>query len=192
MPKMYVIQTGRTTWDDQTRVDSAPGAPLTESGQQDVQDVAKELASRAISIVYASAGQAEQETAQLVARALGAKVRVNKDLRELDYGLWQGLTREEIKRRQPSLYRQWTEAPASVRPPGGETLQEALERLGEAMRNILKRHRNGGALVVLRPVALGLVKCLLRRDGVESLWDNVNETSSLDVFEAGMNDLDGS
>lgn len=192
MPKMYVIQTGRTTWDDQTRVDSAPGAPLTESGQQDVQDVAKELASRAISIVYASPGQAEQETAQLVARALGAKVRVNKDLRELDYGLWQGLTREEIKRRQPSLYRQWTEAPASVRPPGGETLQEALERLGEAMRNILKRHRNGGALVVLRPVALGLVKCLLRRDGVESLWDNVNETSSLDVFEAGMNDLDGS
>jgi broad specificity phosphatase PhoE len=192
MPRMYVIQTGRTTWDEQTRVESAPGAPLTASGQRDVQDAAKELASQAISIIYASRGQAEQQTARLIADALGAKMRTNKDLRELDYGLWQGLTAEEIKRRQPKLFRQWSEDPGSVRPPGGETLQEAQQRLGRAMRQILKRHRNGGALVVLRPVALGLIKCLLRRDGIESLWRNVHEACCWDVLEADMKDLDGS
>jgi len=192
MPRMYVIQTGRTTWDDQTRVEPAPGAPLTASGQRDVQDAAKELASQAISIIYASRGQAEQQTARLIADALGAKMRTNKDLRELDYGLWQGLTAEEIKRRQPKLFRQWSEDPGSVRPPGGETLQEAQQRLGRAMRQILKRHRNGGALVVLRPVALGLIKCLLRRDGIESLWRNVHEACCWDVLEADMKDLDGS
>ncbi len=192
MPRMYVIQTGRTTWDDQTRVESAPGAPLTASGRRDVQDAAKELASHTISIIYASSGQAEQQTARLVADALGAKVRTQNDLRELDYGLWQGLTQEEIKRRQPRLFRQWSEAPASVRPPGGETLHEAQRRLRKAMKEILKRHRNGGALVVLRPLALGLVKCLVRQDAIESLWRNVDGACCWDVFEADMKDLDES
>jgi broad specificity phosphatase PhoE len=192
MPRMYVIQTGRTTWDEEARVESAPGAPLTASGRKDVQDAAKELASHTISIIYACGGQAEQQTAQLVADALGAKVRTHNDFRELDYGLWQGLTQDEIKRRQPKLFRQWSEDPASVRPPGGETLGEAQQRLCKAVKEVLKRHRNGGALVVLRPVALGLIKCLIRRDGVGSLRQNVHEACCWDVLEADMSDLEGS
>ena len=192
MGKMFVIQTGRTTWDDQTRVESAPGAPLTESGQRDVCDAAKELTAQAISIVYACQGQAEQQTARLIAEALGAKVRIDNDLRELDYGLWQGLTREEIKHRQPKLYRQWTEAPASIRPPGGETLLEAQQRLRKVMKGIIKRHRTGGALIVLRPVARALTKCLVGHDSVESLWQNMHEACTWDVFEADAKDLEAS
>jgi broad specificity phosphatase PhoE len=183
MAKMYVIQTGRTIWDEQTRIESAPGTPLTETAQRDVQDAARELAVHNITTIYASVGEAEQQTAQLIAEAIGAKVRTRKDLRELDYGLWQGLTVQEIRRRQPKLYRQWSEAPASVRPPGGETLDEAQQRLRKAVRDLLKRHRNGNALVVLRPVALGLLRCLAHRETVESLWQNVPGGLTWEPFE---------
>ena len=184
MAKMYVIQTGRTIWDEETRVESAPGAPLTAAGQNDVRDAARELVGFDITTVYASPSQAEQQTAQLIAEALGAKVRTREDLRELDYGLWQGLTVQEIRRRQPKLYRQWSEAPASVRPPGGETLEEVQHRLRKALREVLKRHKNGNALLVLRPVAQGLLKCLLRRAATDLLWQHVDPACTWDVVEA--------
>lgn len=193
MARMYVIQTGRTVWDEQTRVESAPGAPLTEAGQQAVQDAARELGTRtAITTVYASDGQTEQQTAQLVAHLLGAKVRTNRDLREIDYGLWQGLTEEEIQRRQPKLFRQWVESPATVRPPGGESLDEVQQRIAKAVRDILKRHKNGRALVVLRPVALGLLRCLVRRDQIGGLWQNVGRACTWDVLEGDQDLFNGS
>lgn len=192
MPSMYVIQTGRTTWDEQARVESVAGAPLTEAGRQDVQDAAKELTGHAITTLYACCGQAEQQTAEGIAGVIGAKVRIQNELRELDYGLWQGLTLEEIKRRQPKLHRQWLDAPASVRPPGGETLEEAAGRLRAATMGILKRHKAGGALLVLRPVAFGLLKCLLRREAIESIWRNVSEACTWDVLDADVNALSGS
>jgi len=190
MGKMFVIQTGRTTWDDQTRVESVPGAPLTALAEGAVREAARELLAEAISIVYACEGQAERQTAGLIAEALGVKIRIDNELRELDYGLWQGLTREEIKRRQPKLYRQWTESPASVRPPGGETLQEAHQRLRKAMKGILKRHRTGGALIVLRPLARALTRCLVGGNGIESIRQNAYEPCTWDVFEADLKDLE--
>jgi len=192
MARVYVIQTGRTVWDEQARIESTPGAPLAESGQKDVQDASRELAGLAITTIYASGGQAEQETAALLAGALGVKVRTRKDLRELDYGLWQGLTHEEIRRRQPKLFRQWTEAPGSLRPPGGETLQEAAKRLKAAVKDIRKRHRNGDALIVLRPVARGLVQCLRNGGAVESIWQHADSGCHAEPLDAEPEALNGS
>jgi len=174
MGTLYVIQTGRTTWEDEQRLDSAAGAPLTDEGARNVERVARELTNHGLSAVFASEGEAETQTAWLVGQALSLKVHKHNGIREFDYGLWQGLTVEEIKRRQPKVFRQWTEAPASVRPPGGETLEEAQQRLREAVRSIIKRHRNDPVLLVLRPILLGLLRCMLAGENAQGLWRHVD------------------
>jgi len=186
MARMYVIQTGRTVWDEQARIESASGAPLADAGRRDVQVAAAELDVLSITTIYASNGQAEQETARALAERVGAKVRTRKELRELDYGLWQGLTEAEIRHRQPKLFRQWSDAPNSVRPPGGETLPEALDRLKRAVRDIVKRHRNGNAVIVLRPVARALVKCLNNGGEMEGLWQYADDTCHAEPLEADL------
>ncbi len=176
MPKVFVMQTGQTIWEAQDRIESVPGAPLTEVGASDVERAAAELAAcdAGIGIVYACDGESERETAELIARTLGTKVRTEGELRELDYGLWQGLTRDELKRRQPKMFRQWSESPVSVRPPGGETLEEARDRLRAAIKGILKRHKDDAVLLVLRPVAVGLLRCLVTNDPIEMIWNHVD------------------
>jgi len=185
MSKVFVMQTGETIWEVQDRIESVPGAPLTEAGASDVERAAGELADCGADIraVYACAGESEHETAELVAHALGTKVRTEGELRELDYGLWQGLTRDELKRRQPRMFRQWSEAPASIRPPGGETLEEAQDRLREAIKGILKRHKDDAALLVLRPVAVGLLRCLVNNDPVEEIWKHVDNEFTWASYE---------
>ena len=183
MTTVYVVQSGRTVWEDQSRFESPVGSPLTEEGTAAVKSVAKELTKHDIGIIYSSKGESERQTANLVAEVLGAKVRTKNDLREIDYGMWQGLTVEEIKRRHPKVYKRWTESPVSVRPPGGESLEEVQQRLRESMREIVKRHKGGSSLVVLRPVALGLLRCVLDGTPASGVWSMVTPTFTWDSYE---------
>jgi len=186
MTTVYVVQTGETRLEQDQRLQSAAEAPLTEHGQTEVLDAARELLAHKIKTVYAcTAGEGARQTAELVAELLQAKVRDHRDLHEIDYGLWQGLTTEEIKRRQPRVYRRWTKAPASVRPPEGETLAEAQHRLKSALKQIVRRHKNGTALLVLRPVLLGLLKCLAENGALDDLWHHVDPS-----FRWGCYDVD--
>ena len=130
MVTLYVVQTGQTTWEAEQRIESATGAPLSETGLRAAEAIGQDLSGREIATIFACDAEAERQTAEIVAAALGAKLRREKGLRELDFGLWHGLTVEEVRRRHPSLWRQWEESPASVRPPGGETLDEACDRTG--------------------------------------------------------------
>ena len=176
MTQVYVIQTGQTTWQAESRVESPAGSPLTEEGVQAVQDTARELAHHPIKGVYACTfGEADRQTAELISPILHAKVHNRRQLHELDFGLWQGLTVEEIKRRQPRAYRQWSKSPGSTRPPEGETLAEAHARLKGALKEITKRRKDGSVLVVLRPVLAVLLKCLAEDGSLDELWEQMDE-----------------
>jgi len=189
MATLYVLQTGRTVWEEQARIDSAAGVPLAEDGVKDVTSAAHELLGREIGALYACDGEAERQTAELVAEQLGLKIRVEPQLRELDYGLWQGLTIDEVKRRHAKLYRHWLSAPASVCPPGGETVAEAQERLRSAVKGILRRQKDGSVLLILRPVALGLLRCLVAGADADGLWEYVNGNVVWDRYEIDVDSL---
>lgn len=184
MTTVYVVQTGETTLEQNQRLESAAGAPLTDQGQLEVLDAARAMNGCEIKTVYAcTMGEGERQTAELVAGQLKAKVRDKCELHEFDYGLWQGLTTEEIKRRQPRVYRQWTKSPASVRPPEGETLAEAQLRLKAALKEIVRKHKTGTALLVLRPVLMGLLKCLAENDELDDLWRHVDLSFSWGCYD---------
>jgi broad specificity phosphatase PhoE len=168
--RFYAVQTGETTWEKQARLDSLTGAPLSEKGRQDSRRMGMELAPHEPTVIYASGGQAEQETAGLLAEQLDLKIKHEDRLCEIDYGLWQGLTKDEIKRRQPRLHRQWQESPASTRPPGGETLQEAQQRLVAAIRDITRKEKKQSPILVLRPMVMGLLRCRLAKRPIENIW----------------------
>ena len=173
MIKLYVIRTGETIFEAQDRVESAGSAPLSPRGVQEIQAFTAELLGEKIDAIYASDGEAEKQTAELLSKPLKVKVRTVAGLREIDYGLWQGLTMTEIRRRQPRIYRQWTDAPTTVCPPGGETLEDVHRRVSKAVSSILKRHKGNKPLMVLRPVAMGLLRGMLENRSIESLWERV-------------------
>jgi probable phosphoglycerate mutase len=104
-------------------------------------------------------------------------------LRNLDHGLWQGLLVEEVKRKQPKVYRQWQEQPESVCPPGGEMVADAQERVRTALTKILKKHKEGTVgLVVPEPLA-SLVRAYLEQGEVGDLWQAGARHGTWEVIE---------
>ncbi len=183
MARLFVVRTGETIWQAQSRVHAAASAPLTDAGRRAVEHCAGEIAAHGPSDVYFGAGEAERETGDLLAGALGAKRRSTDGLSELDYGLWQGLTVEEIRQRQPTLYRQWLDDPSTIRPPGGESVDEAAERLRSVMRTIGRRRKRSPVVVVLPPVMLGLLRCLMQDEPLDALWRNLDDDFTWTVCE---------
>ena len=116
-------------------------------------------------LVYSSNEQTSLETAEIITKKCGRKNKILAELKEVDAGLWDGLTTEELKRRYPKIFKKWLADPSSVCPPEGEEFQEAYLRLKGAMEWIIWRQAAHRIAIVLGPLAYGLIRCMI--DSVE-------------------------
>jgi probable phosphoglycerate mutase len=90
---------------------------------------------------------------------------------------------DEVRLKQPKVYRQWQDKPQCICPPGGEMLDQATERIRSVMAKLLKRHKEGViGLVVPEPLAT-LVRCLLDHGEVGDLWKAAFEHGRWEVLD---------
>jgi len=181
MLTILLIRTGATEYDRQGRIQGALDVPLSEDGRQQVENAANELldASASISALYAGPSLSSQQTVQILADKLDLKSKTLKNLRNLDQGLWQGMLVDEVRKKQPKVYRQWSEQPDTVCPPEGETLRSARERLQTVVDKLVKKHKTGCVAIVMPPPMANLLRGMLRDDEVTELWKCGNAAGPL-------------
>jgi broad specificity phosphatase PhoE len=183
MLQIVLIRPGSTDYDQQQRIQGTLDIPLNEQGSSEVAQVINELVGKGIETVYASASQPAEQTAQAIAEALGIKWKKLDRMQNLDHGLWQGMLIQDVRRKQPKVYRQWQEQPENVRPPEGEMLSHAQERVRTAMTKLLKRHKEGViGLVVPEPLA-SLVRRFFQHSELGNLWKVSNGHGHWEVLE---------
>ncbi len=170
MLQIVLIRPGTTDFDEQGRIQGTLDIPLNEQGRQQVERIVGELAPLGIDTIYCSDTEPAAQTAETLAEALDAKVKQLTNMQNLDQGLWQGMLVEEVRLKQPTVYRQWQEQPDCVCPPEGEMLSEARTRVHAAMSKLIKKHRSGAiGLVVPEPLA-SLVRCFFGCGELGNLW----------------------
>jgi broad specificity phosphatase PhoE len=174
MVQIVLVRPGSTDYDLQGRIQGTLDVPLSQQGRDEVTQTVEELRGRSLSAIYCAPCQAAVETAEIIGEALQVKVKQIDNLRNLDHGLWQGMLVNEVKVKQPKVYRQWQEHPENVCPPDGEMLSDATQRIDEAISKLLKRHRSGSVgLVVSEPLAT-LLACRLHGSELGDLWKTHN------------------
>ncbi|MEN6407929.1 MAG: histidine phosphatase family protein [Thermoguttaceae bacterium] len=189
MLQIVLIRPGSTDYDVQQRIQGSLDIPLNEQGVEEVAQTAVELRHAAIEVVYAPVSQPSQQTAAILAKALNAKQKKIDRLPNLNQGLWQGMLVEDVRHKQPKVYRQWQEQPENVCPPEGEMLSEADDRLRTALVKLFKRHKEGVIGLVLPEPLLSLARRFLTHGELGDLWKAPNghgrfEVLSVDSEEA--------
>lgn len=145
MPKrIYLIRHGEIDDTTARRFFGATDLPLTVRGQSQVERLAGLLpagllAPDAGTWCVASPLLRAQQTAEAVAGAAGLAVHTDADLREMDFGAWEGLTAAEIETRFPGSLKRWIEPGGDTAFPEGESLGEFDERVARARERILAR-----------------------------------------------------
>jgi len=157
-----LIRSGETDFDVEARVQGTIDLPLTIQGRTEVDAAAEELRSVPVEVIYCCPGEPAFSTARVIGRALDLPVKPLRELDNMHFGLWQGMPIEEIRRKQPKVFRQWQEDPTSVCPPEGETFVDVHARVVEALRKPLKK---GQAFAIVAPEPLAtLIGCVLKGD----------------------------
>ena len=144
----------------QDRVQGTLDLPLTNRGNAQVDEIVDTLRPLELDVIYASPTEPALFTARRIAEELDVPLKVLDRLANVDLGLWQGLSRSEIRQKQPRVFRQWEDAPESVCPPDGEKCEEAISRIQRALRKPLRR-RGSYAIVASEPIA-SLITFILR------------------------------
>ncbi|MFG0251600.1 MAG: histidine phosphatase family protein [Phycisphaerales bacterium JB038] len=168
---LLLVRSGRTAWDLGGRVQGSSDIPLCPEGRAEVEAALAEADLEKAHCIWAAPDEGSQETAQLLARLVGCKIKTSYDLAEMDLGLWEGSLRKDLLERFAKSYGLWREDPTAVTPAEGEPLPEARGRLLRVLEKIVERPTKSPKAMVLRPVMLGLLKCCVSGEPASRLWE---------------------
>lgn len=170
MTSVILIPWPMTDWQASGRYASNTPVAINEQGEGQLECWMEMIAAQAPAAVYGAGPDPAEQATLRIAKHLRIRAKNAKGLEEVDLGLWEGLTQDEMKKRFAKAYKQWKEDPTGIRPPEGEDLSIAGQRLAEALRRLSKKHHNACFAVVLGPLALAAVRCQLEGRGYDSFW----------------------
>ena len=153
---LLLVRHGVTAFTLEKRFCGVSDPPLVEQGRLQAKAVAERLASQGgIDLVVSSPVSRCRETATVIAAALGLPVEYDDDLREVDFGAWEGLTFATVQERWPRELSRWL-GDMSISPPDGESYDSLQHRVLTAQRRIVNRNSGRTICVVThsRPVAM--------------------------------------
>jgi probable phosphoglycerate mutase len=169
MTRVLLINATPTPWEADDRIVGDQSLPLANGAREQLHNTIDSIPpAPAVAAVYrAKSIECCDEAAKLIADKCGLRPRDNDDLRPPNLGLWQGLTRGEVRARFPKVFAQWERSPLSVNPPEGEATLAAANRLRAALGAVLRRNRDRPVALVLRPMAFGMICRMLRGQPLE-------------------------
>ncbi|MBZ5585876.1 MAG: histidine phosphatase family protein [Acidobacteriia bacterium] len=118
--EIWLIRHGETEWSRSGAHTGRTDLPLTAAGGENAAKLGRFLAGRPFALVLSSPLQRARETCRLA--GYGGAAQIDPNLREWDYGDYEGRTTAEIRRENPE-WSLW-----SAGPPNGETMQQVAMR----------------------------------------------------------------
>lgn len=123
---------------------------LSDTGRRQAEQAAQSALLRATDLtqILTSPLRRCRETAEIVGHALDLPVQVDGDLREMDFGDWEGSTFAEVEQRHHADLTAWKRS-ADVAPTGSmETFTALLQRITSAAGRIATTHPDTGILAI--------------------------------------------
>jgi probable phosphoglycerate mutase len=128
--RIVLVRHGETDWSASGRHTGRTDLPLLESGRRRAEAVGSALRGEEWETVLSSPLRRARETCELA--GLGHAMAIDEDLREWDYGDYEGLTTEEIRERRPD-WNLWRDG-----CPGGESPDQVSARAGHVLTTLRK------------------------------------------------------
>ncbi|MGE5501271.1 MAG: histidine phosphatase family protein [Ignavibacteriales bacterium] len=115
-----------------------PGVNLSDKGHAEAACLAERLKDENLAAVYTSPLERARQTAEPIAEATGAELRVDEGIQELGFGDWEGAEIDQLE--DDPRWKLWNRDRTHVRAPGGETIWEAQHRAVRWLEGVAREH----------------------------------------------------
>jgi broad specificity phosphatase PhoE len=181
--RLFVVRHGETAFARERRYAGSRDIGLTEAGRRQCEAVARALAGSFPAAVYSSPLGRARASAEIIAKPHRLGVEVAPAFREMTFGDWEGLTREEVAARFPDDSEVWRTAPARFARPGAEPLAAVAARVEAGLAELRAAHDGASVILVTHAVVARLLVLSALGLGPERLW-------TVDATPAGISELE--
>jgi alpha-ribazole phosphatase len=176
--KIYLLRHGTTDYNK--CYIGASDIDLSDAGKKEIKDIAPFIATQKIEQVYCSPMRRCLQTQEQLRLPIGAKLEYN--LREIDFGRWEGKDFAEIAASDPQLVTAWSQKAFRFTFPEGENTQDFIQRVQQVTDKILSDNATNILLISHGGVIRSMICSFLGINQDKALQFAV-EPSSLTVFK---------
>ena len=181
MAKLILARHGETVWNVEKIYRGRTDVNLDEVGTKQAELLGKYLGNWELEAIYSSPLKRALDTANIIARCQKVGVHVAEGLIDFDYGEWQSLSEQEVKRLYPTLHNEWLNNPHKVKMPGGESLEDVRRRAIKVVDDVLSKYQGSVVLVSHRVVNKVLICSLLGLDN-SHFWNIKQDVCGITIF----------
>lgn len=181
--RLYLVRHGQVADGHTDRYHGHNDVALSPTGVRQCEALAAYLKDVAFHGIYASDLTRTRRGAEIIGQGRGLPVQAIPAFREINFGVWEGLTFQEIMDRYPEQLRQRFADLANFRIPGGESLQDLQSRVMPQLTALCQRHVGEAFLIVAHA---GINRVIL----AQALNLDLASIFRLDQAYAGLNIID--
>lgn len=181
MITILLIRHGETAWNREEIFRGRADVALNETGLKQAQLLAEYLKDEKIAEIYSSPLKRALQTAEKIASYQNLEVNISNELNDFDFGLWQGLPLDQVKKEFPDIFDKWRNYPHLVKIPGAENLEEVRRRALSLVNKVINRNQGIIAMVSHRVINKVLICALLGLDN-SHFWNISVETCGITTF----------
>jgi probable phosphoglycerate mutase len=159
---LYFLRHGQTAMSrDDILCGCGVDPDLTSEGAQMAREFGEAYRAFPFEAIICSPLLRTRATAQPISELRGLVPEIREDLKEMDYGKWEGLCRREVMQKYHDDYLRWEADPAWYPPTGGETANALAQRALRVVEEIKRRFEKGAILVVSHKATIRALLCAL-------------------------------
>ncbi len=110
------------------------------------------------------------------------KVKRDEALNEIDFGKWEGMTFNQIKRKYPAISQKYLSDPLNTKIPQGESLLKFRSRVNKALEKILVQKK--GAVAIISHAGVNrIIICSLLKLPLSYFWKIKQDVGAMNIIE---------
>ena len=160
-----------------------PGVPLTLTGLEQSEKIAKFLKPFNISTIYSSPIERAKKTAEIVSEHNSLEIKTDERLIELDMGKFTGMPYDEIFEKHGNVFLKFYEGDLEIAHNGVETFIELKKRILDMVDFVIREHNDENVLLVTHMDPIKALISTIMGLKANSLFELIIENASLTVFK---------
>ena len=179
LTRLYLLRHGETDWNQKSIFQGQTDIDLNKKGRDQANKTTEIFRGLELDQIYSSDLKRAKNTALMIARDKSLKVRENKQLREMSFGDWEGLSFAEIKAKYADQAASWQQDPINNSPPAGEKLLDFKLRINDFFEKIISSHQGDKILVVTHGGVIKVYLTAILSIKTEKFWQFQIDNCSL-------------
>lgn len=183
MTELFIIRHGESKMNSDNLFCGWSDSRLTDKGRMQALKAKEKLKDEDIDVIISSDLKRCYETAEIINKDRHLDIIYDNNLRELNFGVWEGLRYDEIREQFPDKIRKWEIDYLNFKVPKGESLKEMYLRGNSAIEEIIQKYKNKKILIISHS---GIIRSILSKQ----ICGDINCYWKFKIFHCSINRIE--